>query len=170
MKDLETEVHEKYRTITNRLIASHRSITTMESCTCGLIASMITDTEGASAVMKGAFITYSNEAKIRCGVSEAVILQYGVYSKQTAEAMAQAAMDAYRSDYSIGITGSFGNPDPANSDSVPGIVYIAVKYHSESVVKRIDVPVMNTRFDYKLKAADAAADLLMTVMAQNGHH
>ena len=79
-------------------------------------------------------------------------------------------MDAYRSDYSIGITGSFGNPDPANSDSVPGIVYIAVKYHSESVVKRIDVPVMNTRFDYKLKAADAAADLLMTVMAQNGHH
>ena len=166
MNDLEAEVHEKYRRITEYLIASGQSVTSMESCTSGLIASLITDTEGASAIMKGAFITYSNEAKIRCGVPESVIQTYGVYSAETAESMAQAAMDTYESDYSIGITGSFGNPDPANPDSVPGIVYIAVKYHGKSVVKRVDMPVMNSRFDYKLEAADAAADILMTLLGQ----
>ena len=167
MNDLEAAVHEKYRRITQQLITMQRTITTMESCTSGLIASLITDTEGASAVMKGAFITYSNEAKIRCGVPEDVILNYGVYSAKTAESMAQAAMDAYGSDYSIGITGSFGNPDPANPDSVPGIVYIAVKYHRKSEVRRIELPTANSRFNDKLSAADAAADILMMVMAQN---
>ena len=50
------------------LIEHGISISTMESCTSGLLASAITDTEGASAIFKGGFVTYSNEAKIRQGV------------------------------------------------------------------------------------------------------
>jgi PncC family amidohydrolase len=77
-------VNEKFETITKLLISKKTTITTMESCTCGLIASLLTDTEGASAIMKGADITYSNEAKVMAGVAEAVINQYGVYSNETA--------------------------------------------------------------------------------------
>lgn len=55
------------------------TISTMESITSGLVASLITDTEGSSAVLKEAFITYSNEAKIREGVSAGVIRRYSVY-------------------------------------------------------------------------------------------
>ena len=43
-------------------------ITTMESCTAGQIASLLTDTSGSSAIIEGAFVTYSNDAKITCGV------------------------------------------------------------------------------------------------------
>ena len=99
----------------------------MESATSGQIASLITDTEGASAVLKGAFITYSNEAKILQGVPAETIEKYTVYSCETAEAMARACMKAYGADLGIGVTGTMGNVDPANPEaSVPGQVYFAI--------------------------------------------
>ena len=47
--------------IINSLIERQITISTMESCTSGMIASMITDTSGASAVFPGCFVTYLNE-------------------------------------------------------------------------------------------------------------
>ena len=52
--------------IIKQLIASHTTISTMESCTSGLIASLITDTEGASAIFPGGYVTYLNETKKTC--------------------------------------------------------------------------------------------------------
>ena len=72
-----------------KLIATHTTISTMESCTSGLIASMITDTEGASAIFPGGYVTYLNETKIFIGVDPKVLERYGVYSKECAEAMAR---------------------------------------------------------------------------------
>ena len=56
------------------------TISVMESCTSGLIASMITDTEGASAVFEGGYVTYSNRVKEKAGVDGGIIQKYGVYS------------------------------------------------------------------------------------------
>ena len=78
------------------------TITTMESATSGQIASLITDTEGSSAVLKGAFVTYCNEAKIMQGVPAEIIDKYTVYSTQTAEAMAKACTAVYQADIGIG--------------------------------------------------------------------
>ena len=61
---VEKDIRKDYKKLTELLIKKGLTITTMESATSGQIASLITDTEGASAVLKGAFITYSNEAKI----------------------------------------------------------------------------------------------------------
>ena len=83
----EAAVRGKYKELTLGLIRRGLTITTMESCTSGQIASLITDTEGSSAVLKGAFVTYSNEAKIMQGVPAAIIGTYGVYSAETASAM-----------------------------------------------------------------------------------
>lgn len=60
----ENNIRENYRKLTRLLIFKGLTITTMESVTSGQIASLITDTEGSSAVLKGAFVTYCNEAKI----------------------------------------------------------------------------------------------------------
>ena len=122
----EKTVRKKYADLTKRLIAEGITITTMESCTSGQIASLITDTEGASAVLKGAFITYSNEAKIAQGVPRETIEKYGVYSAETAVAMAKACRDVMHADIGIGVTSSFGNVDPNNEDSLPGEVYFAI--------------------------------------------
>ena len=74
---------------------------------------------GASAIFKGGFVTYSNEAKIRQGVPAEVIGTFGVYSPQTAEAMAEACRMAYQAQIGVGVTGTTGNMDPSNADSVP---------------------------------------------------
>ena len=105
----------------------------MESCTSGFIASLLTDTEGASEVFRGSFVTYSNEAKILCGVPEEVIRVHGVYSKETAIAMATTCRGKFGTDVGIGVTGTFGNVDPANADSTPGIVYAAISDGRQSI-------------------------------------
>lgn len=124
--DGRNSVSSLYEKITRTLIRKGLQISTMESCTSGMIASLITDTEGSSAVMKGSFITYSNEAKIACGVPEETIAAFGVYSEETAAAMANAARRAYEADIGVGVTGSFCNVDPANPDSVPGELFFAI--------------------------------------------
>ena len=127
----EQEIREHYRRLTKLLIDRKYTITTMESATSGQIASLITDTEGSSAVLKGAFITYSNEAKILQGVPAETIEKYTVYSRETAEAMAAACMKAYNAQIGIGVTGTMGNVDPANPEaSVPGQVYFAIGMHN----------------------------------------
>ena len=123
----EKTIREHYRGLTKLLIEKNLTITTMESATSGQIASLITDTEGSSAILKGAFITYCNEAKIQQGVPAEILDRFTVYSRETAEAMASACMRAYGADIGIGVTGTMGNVDPANPEaSKPGQVYFAI--------------------------------------------
>ena len=163
MNSLQETVAEKYKKITRTLIEKGLHITTMESCTSGLIASLLTDTEGSSAVMKGAFVTYSNEAKIMQGVPAGIVAAYGVYSDETAYAMAVAAMRAYNAEISIGVTGTMGNVDPNNGDSIPGEVYFAVLY-KETYSHHVTIPKQPTRYDYKLYVANLIADEIMRVI------
>lgn len=151
---LANKVSEEYAFLTKKLIERHLSITTMESCTGGLIASLITDTEGASAVMRGAFITYSNEAKVMEGVASDVIDKYGVYSRETAIAMANTAKEKMASDIAISVTGSFGNVDPSNTDSIPGQVHFAIAFKDKCHDFFMRIPALECRLDYKLYVAD----------------
>ena len=160
----EKNIREKYTKITKTLIKKKLTISTMESCSAGQIASLLTDTEGSSAIMKGAFITYCNEAKVMQGVSGEIIEKYGVYSKETAEAMAKACADAYGADIGIGITGTFGNIDENNSDSCPGKVYFAISFSGDICSYKIDIPAQKSRFEYKLAAADSVADKLIGLL------
>lgn len=155
-----------YARITKELIDRKLSITTMESATSGQIASLITDSEGASAVMKGAFITYSNEAKIRQGVPAEVIEQYGVYSSETAEAMAAACQRTWDTDISIGVTGTFGNVDPNNPDSVPGLVYYAIRYHDCILSRRMEIEKQPSRYAYKLCTAKAVGEDILSILSE----
>ena len=112
--------------IIKQLIASHTTISTMESCTSGLIASLITDTEGASAIF-----TYLNETKVLVGVDPSVIEIHGVYSPECAEAMARTVQENLHTAIAIGITGTTGNLDPNNADSVQGVVYFCILYKAQ---------------------------------------
>ena len=160
-EQMEKTIRNNYRRLTGCLIDRKMTITTMESITCGQIASMITDTEGASAILKG---TYSNEAKIMQGVPEAVIETYGVYSKETARAMAEACKQAYRADIGIGITGTTGNIDPNNQDSVPGEVYYAVAVSDTIIDGYFQMGEQDSRLYYKLYAAEKVAETLGDVL------
>ena len=150
-------VHKEFNALTNALIEKNITITTMESCTSGLIVSLITDTEGSSAIFRGAYITYSNQAKIQAGVPSEIIEKFGVYSIETAVAMATACRKAFSADIGIGVTGSMGNIDPANGDSVPGEVFFAIDFRGNITQHHIKILPQESRFDYKLAVAAAVA-------------
>lgn len=153
MENIEKSIRNEYAELVHFLIEKNISITTMESATGGMIASLLTDTEGSSAIVKGAFVTYSNEAKIKQGVPAQTIREFGVYSKETALAMAKAAKEAYQAEIGIGITGSFANPDPANPDSVPGRIFFAIDYRNAEIICEYELPSYPDRYHYKLHTA-----------------
>lgn len=159
---IESNIREDYRKLTKLLIEKNKTITTMESATSGQIASLITDTEGASAVLRGAFVTYCNEAKIMQGVSTEVINKYSVYSKETAIEMAIACREIYKADVSIGVTGTMGNIDPANSEhSIPGQVYFAISVDGDVNAYCVEIPYQKTRLEYKLAVSKEIYDILV---------
>ncbi|SFA89813.1 nicotinamide-nucleotide amidase/nicotinamide-nucleotide amidase [Acetitomaculum ruminis DSM 5522] len=160
---IEKNIRKDYEKLTKLLIEKNWTITTMESATSGQIASLITDTSGASAIFKGAFITYSNEAKILNGVDAKVIEKYSVYSKETAIEMAKACKKAYNSKIGIGVTGTMGNIDPANKEaSIPGEVDFAFDIDGKITNYHISLKPQPTRLLYKMAVAKEVYDSLMT--------
>lgn len=150
----EQRIREMYERITRTLIKKGQTITTMESATSGQIASLVTDTEGSSAVLKGAFVTYCNEAKIMQGVPEEILEKYTVYSRETAAAMAKACRNTYGADIGIGVTGTMGNVDPANPGaSIPGQVYFAIAFQGSVETFFVELLPQPTRLAYKLAVA-----------------
>lgn len=126
--------------VTKKLIERNITISTMESCTSGLLCSTLTNTEGASSVVIGGYITYCNEQKVRCGVPKEIIDTFGVYSLECAKFMALAAKKNSKSDIAIGVTGSLGNIDVNNKDSVVGDVYYGIASDDGIFVSKIKLP------------------------------
>lgn len=141
--------------VVRKLIDTHTTISTMESCTSGLIASMITDTEGASAIFPGGYVTYLNETKVLVGVDKSIIDTYGVYSKECADAMARTAKRNLKTDIAIGITGTTGNLDPNNADSIKGQVFFCIVINDKAHTFEVNVDVTGkSRHEIKQMYAD----------------
>src|SRR4051812_41458520 len=81
-------------------------IVTAESCTAGMLASMIGEVPGCAKWLECAFVTYSVDAKIRClGVSRSTIDRFGLTSEEVARAMALGALPLVKANLAIAITG-----------------------------------------------------------------
>lgn len=162
------KTNELYQKITQILIDRNLSISTMESCTAGLVATMLTNRSGASAIMKGAFVTYSNEAKIKQGVSNYIIDHYGVYSEATAEDMAIACANQYNARLGIGVTGVLDRIDPNNPTEDKNIFY-AIYYSDEScngtLMYSVDIPdEITDRFERKLYVVNDIGEKLYNAL------
>lgn len=112
--------------VIQKLTKLNKTISTMESCTGGFLASSITNIEGSSAVFKFGAVTYSNEYKIKMGVDKNIIDTYSVYSMQTANEMSKKISMFTSSDFGVGITGKLNKKDPNNLYGDDNKVYISV--------------------------------------------
>lgn len=108
------------------LTINKKTISTMESCTGGGVVNSITNIEGASEVLKFSAVTYSNEYKIKMGVSKSVIDKYSVYSTETAMEMSKTISNYANSDYGVGITGKLNRVDINNLYGKDNVVYISI--------------------------------------------
>mgnify|MGYP003393920414 FL=1 len=128
-----------FKEIIHSLQKERKTIATMESCTGGGVANAITNCEGASEILKFSAVTYSNEYKIKMGVSSEVIEKFTVYSMETADEMSKNITKFASSDYGVGITGQLNRQDPANPVGQDNVVYISIydskndKYYKDTI-------------------------------------
>lgn len=112
--------------IVNYLNKNTKTISTMESATGGYLASSITNVSGASLVFKFGAVTYSNEFKIKMGVSEDIISKYSVYSMECANSMSLEIAHFTNSNYGVGITGKINEKDPNNLYGDNATIYLSL--------------------------------------------
>lgn len=104
------------------------TVGTAESCTGGLMAKLLTDLPGSSAVFRGGVVSYTDAVKRGLlGVPEDLLAQYGAVSPQVAQAMAQGARSALGCDLALAATGVAG-PDPDDRGNPIGLVYLALAW------------------------------------------
>ena len=111
--------------VVNLLKEKKLKIATAESCTAGMLSSMITEVSGSSEIFEFGISAYANRVKVNAlGVPEDIIAKYGAVSEHTAAYMAVGVRKLSGADIGIGITGVAG---PGASESKPvGLVYIAL--------------------------------------------
>ena len=112
--------------IVNKLKELNKTISTMESCTGGGVSNAITNIEGASEVLRFSAVTYSNEYKIKMGVSSTIIDKYSVYSIETAMEMSKNISEFANSNYGVGITGKLNRVDINNLCGSDNEVFISI--------------------------------------------
>ena len=101
-------------------------LATAESCTGGLVAGLLTEIPGSSAVVERGFVVYSNLAKQEMlGVPEATIVRWGAVSAATARAMVEGALAHSAADFAVAVTGIAG-PGGGTAEKPVGTVFIAL--------------------------------------------
>lgn len=85
------------------------TLATAESCTGGLVAKLITDVAGSSAIFSGGVVSYSNDVKMKIlGVSDKTLGEHGAVSEETAGEMAEGARERLGTDVAVSTTGIAG--------------------------------------------------------------
>ena len=101
------------------------TLTTVESCTGGLVSAAITDVSGASDVFERAFVTYSNDAKRQMvGVLLESLKAHGAVSEAIAREMAEGGLSKAGAGVAVALTGIAG-PGGGTDEKPVGLVYIA---------------------------------------------
>jgi PncC family amidohydrolase len=108
------------------LLKGGLTVSVAESCTGGMVGSLITDVPGSSAYFLGGVIAYSDEVKRdQLGVPAALLKSVGAVSTEVAKAMAEGVRSRFETDLAAGVTGIAG-PDSDGSTKPVGLTYIAV--------------------------------------------
>lgn len=135
------------------------TVGTAESCTGGLMAKLLTDLPGSSAVFRGGVVSYTNGVKAGLlGVPQDLLDRYGAVSPQVAEAMARGAKAALGCDIALSTTGVAG-PDADDRGNPIGLVYLGLAWGDQCRVTEFRAgPVERERV--RRQAAQTALDLL----------
>jgi len=105
------------------LIKNNLKISTVESCTGGLLSSKLTDISGSSAYITLNLVTYANEAKEN--MLKVVLDENGVVSKNCSYQMAKGLYNLTNSDICVSTTGIAG-PTGGTKEKPVGLMYSTI--------------------------------------------
>jgi nicotinamide-nucleotide amidase len=134
-------------TVVHLLAEKRLTVALAESCTGGMLSSMLVDISGSSAVLAGSVIAYSNDVKQNIlNVKSETLSAYGAVSEQTAIEMAKGVLLQIKADYSLSVTGIAG-PGGGTQDKPVGLVYIAMTRQRDGYTETRKLQIMRER-DY----------------------
>ena len=161
MSPFPPEIEEKAAAIIAYYKALGLMVSTAESCTGGLIAGVLTEIPGSSAVMDRGFVTYTNEAKADLlGVSAATLAAFGAVSQETALQMAHGALYRSRADVAVAVTGIAG-PGGGSEEKPVGLVHLAARARTGKLIHREMRYGDIGRSKVRLATVSTALDILM---------
>jgi nicotinamide-nucleotide amidase len=115
---LPDETQEATRRLLQKASERDLRLATAESCTGGMLASLLTDVQGVAHAFERGFVTYTNEAKNEMlGVPMDLIREKDAVSREVAIAMAEGALERSRAHIALSITGF------ADKGDEPGLVH-----------------------------------------------
>ena len=140
-------------------------LSTVESCTGGLLSGCLTDVPGSSEVFDRGFITYSNEAKHEeVNVSNESLVKFGAVSGEVACEMCAGVLSRTGVGAAVSVTGIAG-PGGATDDKPVGLVYIGIATtHGTPVAHRYVFP--GDRQEVRSATISAAIELLIRAVAE----
>jgi PncC family amidohydrolase len=121
--------------IIDTLKEKNETITFAESCTGGRIASEFTAISGASSVLNGSCVTYSNEIKSQwLGVEEQILINHGAVSSKCVEAMLKGIVKMAKAEHGIAVSGIAG-PTGGTDEKPVGTVYLGINIKGNITVE-----------------------------------
>ena len=154
--------------LARRVVEGHRAagtrVVVAESCTGGLVAAALTEVAGSSDMFDGAWVTYSNNAKVtELGVSNEVLDTFGAVSIATAWAMARGALVNSSADLAVSITGIAGPGGAVPGKPVGTVVFARAERGGDpnEIVADSRLFQNEDRSGVRLQAALCALELLL---------
>jgi PncC family amidohydrolase len=135
-------------------------LATAESCSAGMIATLLSEVEGAASCFHGGIVSYTKDMKqALLGVPADLLAEKGAVCAEVAQAMASGALAQTPADAAIAITGVAG-PEPDPDGNPVGLVFIAVATPRGTAVRRLDLG-QAPRADVLSRAVCAALELFV---------
>ena len=130
---LPDDVERLARRVLEQASEAQLSLATAESCTGGMIASLLTDVPDLSGCFERGFVVYSEQSKCELlGVSQLVIDRFGVVSEEVARSMADGALARSDADLAVSTTGY------ADDGPEPGLVHFAAARRDGPTIHRVE--------------------------------
>ncbi|MFA6676177.1 MAG: CinA family nicotinamide mononucleotide deamidase-related protein [Bacteroidales bacterium] len=115
----------------------HKTVATAESCTAGLISSLLTSVPGSSEYVMGGVVSYSNNIKTKIlKVDPKIINEFGAVSRQCVEQMAKGVKNLMNTDYAVATSGISG-PGGGSKEKPVGTIWMAVAYKDKVISKSL---------------------------------
>jgi nicotinamide-nucleotide amidase len=144
------------------LLSQGKTVALAESCTGGLVTSMLTRVPGISGALLAGVVAYSNDAKADVlGVPRELIDAHGAVSGEVARAMAEGVRTRMGSDLSCSITGVAG-PDGGSEEKPVGLVWFAVA--SDAGTQVFERRFRGNRVEVRLRAAKTILNALRVAL------
>ena len=151
MQPIATQIH-------NSLLKAKKTIAVAESCTGGLLSSLLTQNSGSAQYFILGFVTYSNKSKENIlSIPAKLIASKGAVSKETAQNMALSVRKIAQADYGVSITGIAG-PTGGTLNKPVGTVFIAISGKSKTICKQFNFS--GNRASIRKQSATTALKLL----------